>query len=158
MDAIRPHLNETEDPLALQLAVFYHDLIYNPRADDNELRSAEAAQMCLITVAIPAQTIARTHAHIMATESHEKTNSNDTNLFLDGDRRILSADWGIYWKYAEAIKKEYSFYPEYLYNDGRVKALRKFLRQDEIYFRSPFTSLESKARDNMKKEIELLLR
>ena len=55
------------------------------------------------------------------------------------------------------IRKEYSIYPDFLYNPGRKKALEHFLEHKFIFQTEEFrTQYETKARENIKREIELL--
>src|SRR5262245_46333889 len=48
----------TQDPAALQLAAYFHDVIYEPRACDNEERSADHAEPVLTRLGVGPATIA----------------------------------------------------------------------------------------------------
>lgn len=73
------------------------------------------------------------------------------------DLKILSKDWEDYSIYFQQIRKEYSIYPDFLYNPGRKKALQHFLEHDYIYQTETFRNLyERQAKRNIQKEIDLL--
>ena len=73
------------------------------------------------------------------------------------DLKILSKDWEDYSIYFQQIRKEYSIYPDFLYNPGRKKALQHFLEHDYIYQTETFRNLyERQAKMNIQKEIDLL--
>ncbi len=44
----------TDDPAAIQLAIWFHDAVYDPRAKDNEVRSGELAMDLLDPIGVPA--------------------------------------------------------------------------------------------------------
>lgn len=65
---------------------------------------------------------------ILATKKHELLNdSADLKLFLDFDLSILGTSAEVYQRYSQAIRKEYSWGPYFLYRKGRKKILENFL-------------------------------
>jgi predicted metal-dependent HD superfamily phosphohydrolase len=85
---------QTDDPLAVQLAVWFHDAVYDPRAKDNEARSAVLATVTLDALGVPAATIDRVARLVNATAhlaSAEPPADRDTAVLLDADLAILGA-------------------------------------------------------------------
>lgn len=72
-------------------------------------------------ISVPSETITRCKAQILATKTHVKSTENDTNYFTDADLSVLGATWEIYTNYYQGVRKEYSIYPDIIYNPGRKK-------------------------------------
>lgn len=147
--------NQLQFPDEVLYSIFYHDLIYKSTRKDNELKSAELAVGLL-----PNNTIANKQIifdMILATKDHVSKGVEDEKWLIDFDLRILAKDWEEYEVYFKQIRKEYTIYPDFLYNPGRKKALGHFLEKDFIYQTETFRELfEAKARQNIHKEISLL--
>jgi predicted metal-dependent HD superfamily phosphohydrolase len=137
--------------------LFYHDIIYNALKNDNEEKSALLAKKRMLQLGISSTKIEQCKNQIIATKLHLRNTDSDTNYFLDADLSILGADWELYSTYLYDVRKEYSIYPNLIYNPGRKKVLKHFLNMERIfkteYF---FDKLERNARFNLQKEMELL--
>src|SRR5262245_28259053 len=55
------------DPAEVQLAIWFHDAVYDSRAKDNEARSAELAADLLDPLGVPAPTVERVAELVRAT-------------------------------------------------------------------------------------------
>ena len=136
-------------------AIFYHDIIYKSTQKDNELKSAELALELLPNNAKVNKQII--FDMILATKHHASKGVDDEKWLIDFDLRILAKDWEEYQIYFKQIRKEYSIYPDFLYNPGRKKALEHFLEKDFLFQTETFRELfEDKARANIQKEISQL--
>ena len=80
-----------QDDVAVRLAVWFHDAVYDSHANDNEERSAELARHTLSRASLDSRLLDKLSEHIIATKHHANTKDNDTALFLDIDLAILSA-------------------------------------------------------------------
>ena len=154
-------LSEVENNLVdrdtVLFAVFYHDIIYNATKGDNEERSADLALKRLKHIHYPQHKISKCVEMIMATKKHSATGDTDTDHFTDADLSILGQPWYNYKTYYEQIRKEYSFYPDLLYNSGRKKVLHHFLNMDRIFKTDHFfAKFEAPARKNLLQELALL--
>jgi len=146
---------DIQQPLVFQLAIWWHDVIYNAKRKDNEKKSAESAQQMLAAFLSEIQMQTLTEL-ILSTEKHQPLNEHpDTQLFLDVDLAILAADRATYQKYSQAIWKEYKkAYLKILYKMGRKKALKHFLQQTNIFYTPLFRQkYEAQARQNIQEEI-----
>lgn len=140
---------------AVLFALYYHDIVYNARNQDNEEQSAVLAVKRMSDLGVPEKIIVLAEAHILATKSHEVQENNDTNLFTDADLAILGSDEETYMHYAENIRKEYSIYSDQLYYPGRKKVLEHFLDMDSLFKTAFFRQkLEKQARNNVLAEIK----
>jgi predicted metal-dependent HD superfamily phosphohydrolase len=150
--------DKINDYEAFELAVWFHDAIYEPKSKTNEPESAALAVENLAKLNFPQPKIEKVEKMILATRKHDAAGlDEDGRLFLDSDLGILGAKAEIYKKYAEAIRKEYSFVPENLYRSERGKVLRSFLRREFIFYTGIMReSLEEAARINIENEIEEL--
>jgi predicted metal-dependent HD superfamily phosphohydrolase len=146
------------DLKTLQLAIFYHDIVYSAKQKDNEEKSAMVAEKTLLNLKYPENLIEKCKQFILATKNHANfLNNSDLNYFLDFDLEILSAPWDEYLNYTQQIRKEYKIFPDILYKPGRKKVLEHFLNLDNIYKTKEYhDKFESLARQNLKQEIELL--
>jgi len=148
----------TEDWDTILFSLFYHDIVYKATAKDNEEKSAVIAIKCLQIIHYPIEKIVKCRNQILSTQHHNTINDNDTNLLLDADMAILGSDWHDYEIYYKAVRKEYTIYPDFLYNPGRAKVLNHFLSMDHIFSTGHFREkYEKTARTNLKKELEYLI-
>jgi predicted metal-dependent HD superfamily phosphohydrolase len=147
-----------ENHQALSFAIWFHDAIYNTRKTDNEELSAKFAVKSLGRFKIPIDTLALSCEMIFSTREHLKNGfSEDINFFLDLDLAILGSEEPVYRSYTNAIREEYRWAPDPLYNEGRKKVLERFLQRESIYLTSELAQMfEEKARRNIAREIESL--
>ena len=149
------------DKYVVELAVFYHDIIYNVLRKDNEPRSALLAIKRLYAVGVPEDKITQVKLFIEATQTHSITgtvvNTHDLQLFLDFDMSILGAGWNDYLEYTKQVRREYRVYPDKLYIPGRTKFLEHCLQTQHIFQTPEFReTYEAAARANMLNELELM--
>lgn len=149
---------EIRDLNRVKLAAWFHDVVYDTNAKDNEEKSAQYAQNYLEQLGIPAEIIARVVALIGATVKHEAIeNDSDSAIFLDADLAILGSSEENYDKYAAKIRKEYAWVSDEQYKAGRIKVLESFLQRPRIYFTErAVNELEQQARINIEREIASL--
>jgi predicted metal-dependent HD superfamily phosphohydrolase len=134
-------------------AIVYHDFVYNTLKSNNEQRSAEAAVKRLFNISFPDKLTAFCRHLILSTKKHELSDM-ETNLFTDADLSILGSESETYKLYSKQIRREYSIYPDIVYNPGRKKALTHFLKMDNIYKTKEFSDrYELNARTNIQTEI-----
>ncbi|WP_221090249.1 HD domain-containing protein [Deinococcus aquaedulcis] len=134
---------------ALALAVWGHDLIYDPRAGDNEARSAEVFGMWLAGQGAPAELVAQVQVLILATQHRALPATREEALLVDADLGILGAEPRAFAAYDAAIRQEYRHVPGPLYRIGRRKVLQGFLNRERIYTTPEFAGLEAQARANL---------
>jgi predicted metal-dependent HD superfamily phosphohydrolase len=151
-------LDKLQNRDALYFAIWFHDVIYDTKRSDNEEKSAEFAAEALASMGIPEQTITTTQEMILATKHHRASDlSWDMKAFLDLDTSILGAPEDVYKEYSAAIRKEYSWVPDFLYGKGRMKVLNDFLGRESIYNTLEFSAkYEAQARHNIAEEIRTL--
>lgn len=146
-----------EDWTTLLFSLYYHDIIYNIRRSDNELKSAEFASNRLESLGIPKENIEKCKQQILATILHHRSDDSDTNYFLDSDLSILGSSNERYEMYSENIRKEYRYHPEILYRPGRKKVIKHFLAMDCIFKTDHFIAkFEEQARRNLQWELNRL--
>jgi predicted metal-dependent HD superfamily phosphohydrolase len=143
---------------SVQLAIWFHDVIYNPKRFNNESESAKIAVEYLSKLDVPKVKIEQVERMILATAKHNATDLDfDGKLFLDLDLGILGQNENVYKIYSEAIRKEYSFVPWFLYKRSRRKVLEAFLSREIIYFTQEIRQdFEAQARINLSNEIKEL--
>lgn len=147
-------LPQTDNPLAVQLALWYHDSIYDSQASDNEARSAALASDALQQAQVSNLLIDEVIRLILLTQTHQTT-VDDRNgaVLLDTDLAILGAAANEYQHYAAAIRQEYAWVDEKTYRRGRGRMLQHFLRRESIYLTVPLREKrETNARINIQQE------
>lgn len=149
--------DDIDDWDTILFSLFYHDIIYNATQKNNEEKSADLAVRNLLKINYHTHRIDLCYQEIMATKSHSVSDIYDVNLFTDADLSILGSTWQEYEQYYKQVRKEYSIYPDFLYNPGRKKVLQHFLDMENIFKTEFFKNkYENIARDNIYKELSLL--
>ncbi|WP_293777398.1 N-methyl-D-aspartate receptor NMDAR2C subunit [uncultured Oxalicibacterium sp.] len=147
------------DAHVVQLAIWFHDAVYDPQQDDNEARSADLARCALLDMQIDEALIPHVTACIAATAGHRVTTEEvpDLPLFLDLDLAILGGEPREYAQYRAAIRAEYAWVEETAFRDARAKVLQAFLDRPVLYFTEPLRqAYEARARDNVLDELQAL--
>lgn len=110
---------------AVHLAIWWHDVIYDPLSKENEAQSALMAREHLTLLGAPTALIDQTCALIIATQDHFTAPSfGDEDVFLDADIAILGAPRDSYQRYVDQIRAEYHMVPEPLFTAGRTRFLQ----------------------------------
>jgi predicted metal-dependent HD superfamily phosphohydrolase len=119
---------------ALRLAAWFHDAVYDPRAADNEERSAALARERLAPLGLPAALPDEVARLILLTKTHTAADADyDGLLLLDADLAVLGADLDAYDAYAAAVRREYAWVPEEAWRSGRRRVLEGFLRREHLF-------------------------
>jgi predicted metal-dependent HD superfamily phosphohydrolase len=125
------------DPIVVQLSIFFHDIIYDPRRGDNEAQSAILFETFASEVQL-AQDVQKTVSeYILRTAKHHKAEGETTGdlaLFLDIDLSVLGRDRAGYSKYAEEIRLEYQHVSTATFCQKRAQILATFLENKTIFF------------------------
>ncbi len=149
--------DKLQQPSIIALALFYHDVIYHPQRDDNELKSAEYA-VKVLSPYLSTEQLRGVYDLIIMTADHQikdKTNLGAAYL-LDMDLSILGAPWPEYARYAKAVRQEYAHVTQADYRLGRTKVLAQLLARPRLYLTDYYQRLEAQARDNVEREITSL--
>lgn len=142
------------DYISVQLAAWFHDVIYNPKTQDNEEKSAEYTESTLNALKIPQIIIDRVKQLILTTKNHQALPTDiDSQILLDADLSILGATQGEYQAYAQAIRQEYSWMSDVDYQIGRQQILYKFLQRKRLYLTEyAYKKFEKQAKHNLQLE------
>ncbi|MEH1896278.1 MAG: hypothetical protein V7K94_13445 [Nostoc sp.] len=148
----------TNNLAAVQLATWFHDVVYDTKAQHNEERSADYAFELLSNLGIPESIITTVTRLILNTKDHQAAvNDYDSQVLLDADLAILAANSVDYLEYAHAIRQEYGWLLEKDYITGRQQVLERFLQRSRIYHTPLMLEFaEPCARGNIQAEIKSL--
>ncbi|MCC6746084.1 MAG: N-methyl-D-aspartate receptor NMDAR2C subunit [Deltaproteobacteria bacterium] len=147
-----------ERPAEVELALWFHDAVYDPERSDNEAESARLADEALRVLEVPEPCRTRVVRAIEATRHHDAT-EGDAALLVDLDLAILGADAESFRRFEEQIRSEYAQVPDALFRMGRRQVLAGFLGRPRIYRHTRLAELfEGPARANLARRIEELSR
>jgi predicted metal-dependent HD superfamily phosphohydrolase len=146
---------DVADPIAVQLAAWFHDAVHMPGAQDNEARSVDLAVEALTGWALADDRVAHVAALIRATAGHEGRGADaDTAVLLDADLAILAADPATYEIYRRAIRVEHVDLDDEAWRRGRGAFLAGMLARPTIYATASMRRRgEQAARDNLTGEL-----
>lgn len=146
------------DYSSIFLATWFHDVVYNPKKDDNETKSSNLFRNLIKGSGLSEEIIDKICGYILFTKNHENFEDNeDLKIFLDSDLFILGSKESEYTRYAMAIRAEYFHVKNEDYFFGRKRILEKFLEKERIFYTNyAFRKFEKQARKNMKIELGLM--
>jgi predicted metal-dependent HD superfamily phosphohydrolase len=154
LDAFSRVAGLAEHPAEVELAVWFHDAIYDVERPDNEERSALWARSELTSHGVNSQKADYVHSLIMVTKHSVLPVTQDQKILVDIDLSILGASEARFEEYERQIRAEFAFVPASLYVRKRRVVLESFLARSTIYNTEYFVnSLEQRARANLRRAI-----
>jgi predicted metal-dependent HD superfamily phosphohydrolase len=138
-------------PGEVQLALWFHDAIYDTRSSRNEDESADWADAVLESAGAAPEMRERIRALILATRHAGDPGSADARLTVDIDLSILGAPAERFAQYEAQVRQEYAWVPDPVYRAARARILAGFLERPAIFATQDFRSrLEAQARRNLR--------
>lgn len=139
------------------IAAFFHDIVYkvDETAKHNEIRSCLVFTEFAVNHKFTDDVLEDVRTMIMATKTHTIESywpehvQNDTALFLDADLSVLSAPYDQFLIFEQAIRQEFSCYPDYMYYKGRTDVLISFLDKPQVYQHKTNQYLNAQAKNNI---------
>jgi predicted metal-dependent HD superfamily phosphohydrolase len=120
------------DPL-VELAVWFHDAVYEGRPGADEEASARLAESRLAGVIAPAD-VAEVARMVRLTAGHEVGPEDQRGAYLcDADLAILGTSAEGYARYCRDVRVEYAEIPLDDFRRGRLRVLERLLALDPLY-------------------------
>jgi len=146
-----------DHPREVELAVWFHDVVYNTRSDQNEQESADWAARSLAGGGIAKERIALVVSLILATRHAAVPDGLEAQLIVDVDLSILGRPPTEFQEYEQKIRREYRWVPGIIFRRKRAEVLESFLGRPNIYSTEEFRDrYEEAARTNLADSIQVL--
>jgi predicted metal-dependent HD superfamily phosphohydrolase len=140
------------DERLLRHALWWHDAVYDPRAGDNEARSAHWARAELD---LPPDEVDEVARLVLLTAGHRVEPGDRLGALMASiDLSVLGASAEVYDAYAAGVRCEYAHVPDDAFRAGRARVLRHFLDAETLFPDPAFAArLEGAARANLAREL-----
>lgn len=149
-----------KDPDAVELAAWTHDVIYDPKAADNEVKSAELARRIFTQAQFSPTLVTKIEHLVMGTKDHQSSDDIDEQIMSDIDLLILGSHPREYGQYKGNVRLEFIDVPLYQFRLGRAAFLhtqKDRLEKGQLfqvpYFRYKY---EESTTNNLTQEIKEL--
>ncbi len=139
----------------LELALWFHDAVYDTKASDSEAKSAAWASRAL--ACLGAERVEVIVSHILVTAHTGVPSDDDQRLLLDVDLSILGAPGSRFQQYEDQVRQEYEWVSQDVYRAARAKILSQFADRPRLYHTEHFyEQLEAGARNNLQRSLASL--
>ena len=143
-----------DHPAEVEMALWFHDAIYELRSSSNEADSAAWAYDALAACGVSKASAAMVRDLVLVTQHTGQPTSVDEHVLVDIDLAILGAPEERFAEYELQIREEYSFVPDELFKSKRRKILISFLDRPMIYSTpNMYKQLELRARANLMRAV-----
>ncbi len=153
LDDVRPQLENAD---AVELAIWFHDVVYETGASDNERRSAnwfmEQSRNQL-------RDELRRHVRrlIMNTTHDHDPQSIDERILVDIDLSSFGLSWEKFRQDGENVRKEQSHLSDQEFYQKQMRFQESLLQRAQFYFSDHFhRRFEEKARNNLNRHLTIL--
>jgi predicted metal-dependent HD superfamily phosphohydrolase len=150
LDTIAPSW-DVDDLVAVRLAAWFHDAVYDPRRADNEECSALLAARVLTDLGVPDERVATVGRLVRSTAGH-LGEATDEAMLADADLAVLGAEPAVYQAYVVGVRAEYAHVDDAAWRVGRANVLTGFLDREAIYITPAMRPREPRARANLAAE------
>ena len=117
------------EPSQIEIALWFHDAIYQPMTKGNEEESAELASQILKEQGLSDSYIKKIEELILLTKHHQVPKTIDGKIIVDVDLATLGKPEDIFNQYNQNIIKEYEEVIQTIswdkFREGRTKILKK---------------------------------
>ncbi len=149
--------HELRYPAEVEMALWFHDAVYDVYAQDNEARSAAWARQALAAAGVTEEALARIQALIMATCHSALPEPGDQQWLVDIDLAILGAEPARFAEYEAQIRDEYAWVPALVFAQKRAQILQGFLARPRIFSTDALAArFELPARRNLQAALQSL--
>ena len=146
-------LNQSE----VELALWFHDVVYKVWRSDNEAQSAALAVEIMSQGGAVSAAVHRVVTSILATRHQGREPNGDAALVVDIDLSILGQPDETYLQFERDVRREYWWVPRRRYVAARCAILESFLKRPAIYRYPEFQRrYEAAARVNLASAIARL--
>lgn len=146
---------------AVELALWFHDLVYTPQERGNEEASAELLRKCRDELGLDASIVDFAVGAILWTTHRKQPDWYLTipRTVVDVDLSILGAPEDVFDEYERQVREEYAFVPDNLWIPGRTDVLETFRKRERIYTSPEYVArFEEPARANLARSLRRLER
>jgi predicted metal-dependent HD superfamily phosphohydrolase len=151
LDGVR-HL--AHNPQALEVAIWFHDVVYDGRQKDNEEQSAQVTAAALRKLGASEAFIDEVQQLILFTRHDVEPTTSDGKLMADIDLASLALAPERFDENSRRIRSEYLHVPEDLFLRGRNDMLGGLLKRPRIYYTDAFHDrYEGQARENLERAV-----
>lgn len=144
----------SDHPHCVEIALWFHDIVYDPRSRSNETDSVEVFWKFAEELRLGADSIDAVRQLILRTEGHSLHDGDrDAAVMLDVDLAILGQSPAVYQNYCLNIRREYEWVPKAKFALSRLRIVAGFIGRSAIYHTSLFHQrFEKQARANLRAE------
>jgi len=148
---------QARHPAEVEVALWFHDAVYDTHSDSNESRSADLALDTTLGLGVKAMSAQRIHDLVLITRHATMPVDQDAQLIVDTDLAILGAESARFAEYEHQVRKEYAWVEEHVFREQRAKVLRGFLQRPYIFSTDLFRArYERQARANIRQSLAAL--
>lgn len=149
LDSMDHALDYIDDPDAMLMAIFFHDVVCDPQIKGNEQKSADLFQL-IHQDTLSDDFIQRVYTLILATTHSFKPETNDEKIICDIDLSSFALPWRLFLKDSDAVRVESLHLSDDMYYEKKCKFLKYLLNRPKIYYSHLFFNrCEQKARKNI---------
>jgi predicted metal-dependent HD superfamily phosphohydrolase len=141
----------------VEVALWFHDAIYDTSRSDNEALSAVLARDTALALGARGDSARRIHELVMFTRHAIEPVGPDAQALVDTDLSILGAVPARFDEYERQVRLEYGWVPEAAFRERRAAILRQFLDRPHIFSTELFRErYEPRARANIARSLGAL--
>ena len=140
---------------SVELAIWFHDAVYDSRAADNEEKSAALAEVFLRAMGIVGETPHTVGSLIRLTKHDCAPTTVDEQIILDVDLAILGQSPEVFDKYESGVRVEYAWVSDKEFWSKRTGFLKSLLAREQIFHTALCRQrYELAARQNLQRTID----
>lgn len=145
-----------DDPAVVEIALWFHDIIHQPDASDNEEKSAELFKRTA-GKRFPTDFVENVSKSILATVHRDPPQGQDARYLCDIDLSSLGSPWEQFLKDSNALRAEHSATADAVFYSEKIGFLNTLLERPAVFLTDFFQArYEQAARENIGRYITQL--